>query len=78
MIIDIRDPEKYAKGHLDGAVNIPFFSLYFHPENYLEKSKKYILYCQSGSNSFLLVTYLNKLGYHCVNLEGGYAKNLLK
>ena len=78
MVIDIRSPEEYAKGHLSGAVNIPFFSLYFHPEKYLEKDKQYILYCQSGSNSFLLVSYLNRKGYHCVNLDGGYAKNLFK
>lgn len=78
MIIDIRNPEEYAKGHLEGAINIPFASLYFHPELYLEKDKTYTLYCHSGSNSYLLVLHLNRQGYHCVNLNGGYLKNVSK
>ena len=78
MIIDIRDVSKYQKGHLKDAKNIPFAELYFHPEKRLNKSTTYYFYCDSGVKSKMLVTYLSRLGYHCVNLEGGYANNLFK
>lgn len=78
MMIDIREEGKYLEGHLPGAINIPFFKLYLNPEQYLNPKNEYTLYCDSGSKSKILVSYLNKLGYHCVNLEGGYFKNLLR
>lgn len=76
MLIDIRDSYSYQKGHLEGAVSIPSFSLMKNPEQYLDKEKTYTLYCQSGVKSKRVVSFLNALGYHCVNLEGGYSKHL--
>ena len=78
MIIDIRDPIEYQKGHLSDAINIPFLQLYLFPSKYLEYNKTYTLYCNSGSKSSMLVTYLNHKGFHCVNLEGGYSKHLFQ
>ena len=78
MIIDIRDRLQFQKGHIEGAVSIPFYDLYLFPQKYLEKGKKYTLYCNSGSQSKVLVSYLNQLGYSCVNLEGGYSKHLFQ
>ncbi|MBR3210903.1 MAG: rhodanese-like domain-containing protein [Bacilli bacterium] len=78
MIIDIRDASKYAKGHLKDARNIPFFELYLHPDLYLDKKSTYYLYCDTGVKSKILVVYLNKQGYHCVNIEGGYVNHLFK
>jgi len=78
MIIDIRDFSSYQKGHLNGAISIPFNKLLLYPEKYLRKDVEYRLYCNSGSQSKMLTSYLNRLGYHCVNIEGGYLKNLFK
>lgn len=78
MYIDIRDSYIYNKGHIDGAVNIPFFKLFKDPKKYLSKNNTYYIYCQSGQNSKILVNYLNGLGYSCVNVNGGYSKYLLK
>lgn len=78
MIIDIRSREKYLNGHLDGAIHIPFLELYSNPSKYLNKNKTYQIYCNSGSSSGMLVSYLNSLGYSCVNLDGGYSKHLFK
>lgn len=71
MYIDVRDREKYLKGHIEGAISIPFLELFLNP-NVLSKDVEYILYCDSGNKSKILVNHLNSLGYHCVNLEGGY------
>ena len=76
MIIDIRKNEDYLKGHIPGAIHIPYSSLIAHPEKYLDKSKSYQLYCNSGKTSLNLVLHLNQKGYHCVNIEGGYTKYL--
>ena len=78
MIIDIRDSSKYLKGHLKDAINISFLELYLHPERHLKKNMKYLLYCDSGVKSKILVSYLNRCGYHCVNMDGGYANYLFK
>ena len=78
MIIDIRDSKRYREGHIEHAVNIPFALLFSNPSNYLKTDHTYYLYCDTGSNSGMLVSYLNRLGFHCVNLEGGYAKHLFK
>ena len=77
MYIDIRDSKSYNNGHIAGAINIPFNRLISNPE-ILDKKETYYLYCQSGSNSRILVSYLNSLGYSCINLDGGYSKYLLK
>ena len=78
IIIDIRDDTSYTTGHLPGAIHISATNLYLHPEKYLNHDTKYSFYCHSGHQSKLLVTYLNMLGYHCVNIDGGYFKNLLQ
>lgn len=78
MVIDIRSFSDYQKGHLMGAIHIPPTELYREPEKYLRKEVCYTFYCESGNTSFLLVEYLRSLGYQCVNLEGGYSKNVFK
>lgn len=78
MIIDIRSYSKYLEGHLKNAVHIPFSELYLHPENYLNFDQQYLIYCDSGMRSKILVLYLKKHGYNCVNIDGGYANNLFK
>lgn len=69
MIIDIRSPEKYNNDHLDDAVNISYNELFYHPNKYLKKELKYYIYCDTGYRSKVLVNFLNKIGYNCVNIE---------
>ena len=42
------------------------------PEMYLDKNKKYYIYCQKGLSSFNVVSILNKLGYNLISVDGGY------
>lgn len=74
MIIDIRSEEKYNVGHIDDAINISFNELFYHPSKYLKKDIVYQIYCDSGFRSKVLVNTLNRMGYNCVNLDGGYNK----
>lgn len=77
MIIDIRNINDYEKGHLENAISIPYNKLYLNPK-ILNKDETYYLYCNSGKKSKELVNYLNKLGYHTINIEGGYFNNLFR
>lgn len=78
MIIDIRSSSKYENGHIEGAISIPFKELITKYDKYLTFDEEYYIYCDSGNTSSMLVNYLNKLGYHCVNIDGGYANYLLR
>ena len=77
-IIDIRSLNNYNKGHIDGAIHINQFDLLFNPSNYLNKEEIYYIYCNSGVSSKVVVNKLNSLGYHTVNIDGGYNNYLLR
>jgi rhodanese-related sulfurtransferase len=52
VIIDVRSPEEYAQGHLDGAINMDLNSPDFRDRvSRLDRSKTYLLYCRTGHRS---------------------------
>lgn len=77
MYIDVRSKNKYLLGHINDAINIDYYELFFNYEKYLQKNKKYYIYCDTGTKSKILVNRLRGLGYNCVNIEGGYNNYLV-
>ncbi len=77
-LIDIRDKYEYLLGNITGSINIPYNYLMMNPENYLDSDKTYYLYCDSGSKSRRLCTHLNQLGFHTVDLVGGYSRYIME
>ena len=77
MYIDIRDKNDFLKGHIDGAVNINYIDLILNPERFLKKDNLYYIYCNTGLKSKSVVLKLKKMGYNCVNYDGGYNYYLL-
>jgi len=74
FIIDVREPEEYAVGHIEGAVNIPYRDVLLHlndlPSN---KAAPILLYCHSQKRATHDLVILHELGYSkAYNLEGGY------
>jgi adenylyltransferase/sulfurtransferase len=72
FLLDVRQPEEFAQGHIDGAVLMPLGTL---PDNYLKipKGVKLVVYCRSGHRSGQAVTFLREHGYDkAVSLSGGY------
>ena len=64
IILDVRDPEEYAGGHLPGAVNISRGTLEFKVRDKLPDTEaRIIVYCLSGGRSALATRTLNALGY---------------
>ncbi len=73
-IIDIRSRKDYLLGHVDDSINIPYLELFNNYSKYLNKSDTYYIYCKNGITSKRIVDYLNLVGYHTVNIDGGYNK----
>ena len=72
IIIDIRNNYYYNMGHIDGAINIPYYNLLNNYKYYLNKYSIYYLYCDTGEQSLEIVKRLNSFGYSLININGGY------
>lgn len=72
-LVDVRSPQEYREGHLDGSINIPLYELERNCEELLkEKGNTIILVCQSGSRSRKAQKTLESVGYSSVyQLKGG-------
>lgn len=77
-IIDIRNIEKYNNNHIPNSINIPHEKLIINPDKYLDKEKKYYIYCQKGITSYKTCQILIKQGYNVTNINGGYESWILK
>lgn len=73
-LIDIREKYEYILGNISQSINIPYNYLMMMPENYLSQDKTYYLYCEQGLKSRKVCLHLNQLGYHTVDLVGGYER----
>lgn len=73
QLLDVRTPQEYAGGHIDGALNIDVRSDDFRRmvEKELSKDSTILVYCRSGRRSMDAAEILTKLGYKVVNLKGG-------
>lgn len=72
-IIDVRTPEEFKEGYLEGAKNIDFNDESFSDQiSKLDKNKPVFIYCRSGERSSLASKEMIKLGFQEVyDLEGG-------
>ncbi len=71
-IIDIRDNYQFQLGNIPTSRNVPMNFLLTVPENYLNKEDTYYLCCEFGSRSKRACQELLEMGYHVVNIAGGY------
>ncbi|MDH3294688.1 MAG: rhodanese-like domain-containing protein [Acidimicrobiia bacterium] len=73
VVIDVRTPEEFAEGHLDGAIQIDFYSEDFTDSlAKLDRDRPYVIYCRSGSRSGQTREIMADLGFIDVaDIEGG-------
>lgn len=71
IIIDVREPYEYAKGHVEGAININPQALMAGAKQLqgVPKDTELVLYCLSGSRSGVSINILRSLGF--TNLVNG-------
>lgn len=74
VVLDVRTPEEYAKGHLPGAVLLDFKAADFATKlGALDPKKTYLVHCASGGRSAKACEQMYELGFPRVaNLEGGF------
>ena len=93
LIVDIREPELYAEGHLPGAVRISRDVLLKADRDTLpalfgnsllsggsapSSGLPILVYCTYGILSEEVAEHLQELGYSALHLEGGYGKWLAR
>lgn len=74
VIIDVREPFEFSRGHVKGAINIPPAELMAGTKKLrvVPKDANIVLYCLSGSRSNASMHYLRQMGY--ANLTNGISK----
>lgn len=74
QLVDVRTPEEFAKGHVEGALNIDWLADGFMDKaGKLDKSKPVLLYCAAGGRSEEALAAMKKAGYtKAVDMLGGF------
>lgn len=71
-LIDVRTPEEFAKGYIEGAVNIKINELMANLSQFPDKAAKIVTLCQGGHRGALALMAMRMTGYTGVrNLGGG-------
>jgi rhodanese-related sulfurtransferase len=69
VILDVRTPEEFNAGHIEGAILID----YLETENFtkqiltLDKGKNYLLYCRTGKRSLNAANVMKEKGFKQVS-----------
>ena len=74
VLIDVRTPEEYEEGHLEGALNLNWYDEDFLQQlEGIDKEQKVYVYCKVGGRSASAAKLLDSLGYKkVIDLTGGY------
>lgn len=63
-IIDVRSPQEYREGHVDGAICIPDYQIKKDIQKYVKNKEEIIvLYCSTGHRSQRAQQILENMGY---------------
>lgn len=74
VVVDVREPDEFTQGHIEGAVNIPRGVAEMGVPRLVPDPKTRILcYCAGGNRSALVADNLQQMGYEDVeSLAGGF------
>ena len=74
IILDVREPDEFGKGHVPKAMNIPRGLLEFKVANEIpNKDANILVYCKSGGRSCLACSTLVAMGYkNAKSMAGGW------
>ena len=72
LIVDVRRPDEFAEGHIEGAINVPNEGIAEEmPEELPDKDQLLLIYCRTGRRSKEASEKLAKIGYKNVYEFGG-------
>jgi CRP-like cAMP-binding protein len=69
-ILDVRTVDEYKSGAINNSMNVPLSQIRQFSES-LDRTRKYVIYCQTGSRSSVAAFMLNQRGFNTVALKGG-------
>lgn len=74
QIVDVRTPQEYVEGAIEGAVNINIYDADFEVKiQKLDPNKPVYIYCRSGARSQTAANKMVALGFtEIIDLKGGY------
>lgn len=76
LVLDVREPDEYAAGHLPGAINIPRGLLEFRLGSAPaldRRDLKVLLYCKTSGRAALAAATMKEMGYLDVqSVAGGF------
>jgi Rhodanese-related sulfurtransferase len=76
MVIDVRTPEEFNDGHLEGAERIGIAdSDFLQRVDQLDKSADYYIYCRSGNRAGQAINAMRDLGFTGELVNGGSVGN---
>ena len=70
-LVDVREEERYQKGHIPGAISVPYSE---EPDflNRFQKREVTVVCCDRGNLSAKVTLRMRKAGYAAYSLAGGY------
>ena len=81
VLVDVREPDEFASGHIPGAVNLPLSGIQnisasagvqsVFEGSAVSKDTVMFIYCLRGSRSMRAAGILKKMGYRNVKSIGG-------
>ncbi len=69
-LVDVREDDEFAEGHVPGAVHVPLATVPDNVERFRGEGPTYVI-CRSGGRSLRACEYLYDRGVEVVNVAGG-------
>lgn len=70
LLVDVRDPDEFEEGHINGAINIPLHELRSRLGE-LPRDRELWVYCRVGQRGYYATRLLAQRGFRVKNLPGG-------
>jgi rhodanese-related sulfurtransferase len=71
VLLDVREPNEWALGHIPGAMHIPRGVMESAIETRVPREQEVVIYCASGNRSALAADVLQQMGYEKVSSMSG-------
>ncbi|MFE7130265.1 rhodanese-like domain-containing protein [Streptomyces sp. NPDC057638] len=74
LVLDVREADEWAAGHVDGALHVPmsdFVARFGEVTDAVADGRRAYVMCRVGGRSAQVTQYLVQQGIDAVNIEGG-------
>ena len=78
FILDVRQADAYAEGHIKGAVNMPLGKAVAEGLALIPDDKQVYVYCYTGQTASQVMALLNVAGKFAANVQMGYTNGIAK